>query len=62
MKPIFMKTEGKEDRRFYRARNPQISKLKLKLFRKNHKCILVIAFNPKILYMRFLTVQLNVKH
>ena len=37
----------------------QISKLKLKLRRKNQKCILVIALNPKILYMRFLTAQLN---
>ena len=37
----------------------QISKLKLKLFRKNQKCMLVIALNPKILYMRFLTAQLN---
>ena len=37
----------------------QISKLKLKLCRKNQKCILVIALNPKILYMRFLTAQLN---
>ena len=37
----------------------QISKLKLKLCRKNQKCILVIALNPKILCMRFLTAQLN---
>ena len=37
----------------------QISKLKLRLCRKNQKCILVIALNPKILYMRFLTAQLN---
>ena len=37
----------------------QISKLKLKLRRKNQKCILAIALNPKILYMRFLTAQLN---
>ena len=37
----------------------EISKLKLKLCRKNQKCILVIALNPKILYMRFLTAQLN---
>ena len=37
----------------------QISKLKLKLCRKNQKCILVIALNPMILYMRFLTAQLN---
>ena len=37
----------------------QISKLKLKLYRKNQKCILVIAVNPKILYLRFLTAQLN---
>ena len=36
----------------------QISKLKLNLRRKNQKCILVIALNPKILYMRFLTAQL----
>ena len=28
---------------------------------KNKKCILVIALNPKILYMRFLTDQLNRK-
>ena len=26
---------------------------------KNQECILVIALNPKILYMRFLTAQLN---
>ena len=37
----------------------QISKLKLKLYRKNQKCILVIALNPKILYMHFLTAQLS---
>ena len=39
----------------------QISKLKLKLYRKNKKCtcILVIALNLKILCMRFLTAQLN---
>ena len=37
----------------------QISKLKLKLCRKNQICILVIALNPMILYMRFLTAQLN---
>ena len=37
----------------------QISKVKLKLCRKNQKCILVIALNPKILYMSFLTAQLN---
>ena len=37
----------------------EISKLKLKLCRKNQKCILVIALNPKIVYMRFLTAQLN---
>ena len=37
----------------------QISKLKLKLCTKNQKCILVIALNPMILYMRFLTAQLN---
>ena len=37
----------------------QISKLKFKLYRKNQRCILVIALNPKILYMHFLTVQLN---
>ena len=37
----------------------QLSKLKLKLCRKNQKCILVIALNPMILYMRFLTAQLN---
>ena len=35
-------------------------KLKLKLCRKNQKCILVIALNPMILYMRFLTAQLNI--
>ena len=37
----------------------QISKLKLRLCRKNQKCILVIAMNPKILYVRFLAAQLN---
>ena len=37
----------------------QISKLKLKLCRTNQKYILVIALNPKILYMRFLTAQLS---
>ena len=37
----------------------QISKLELKLYRKNQKCILVIALNPTILYMHFLTAQLN---
>ena len=36
-----------------------ISKLKLKRCRKNQKCDFVIALNPKILYMRFLTAQLN---
>ena len=36
----------------------QIS-LKLKLCRKNQKCMLVIALNPKILYMRFPTAHLN---
>ena len=35
----------------------QISKSKLKLCRKNKKCISVIALNPKIIYMRFLTAQ-----
>ena len=35
----------------------QISKLKLKPYRK--KCISVIALNEKILYMHFLTAQLN---
>ena len=40
---------------FYRARPPQ--KLKLKLYGK--KCILVIALNPNILYVCFLTAQLN---
>ena len=35
----------------------QISKLKLKLCRKNQKCILVIALNPKILSMSFLTAK-----
>ena len=33
--------------------------LKLKLSRKNQKCVLVIALNPKILYMCLLTGQLN---
>ena len=37
----------------------QISKLKLKLCRKNQKRILVITLNPKIVYMSFLTAQLN---
>ena len=37
----------------------QISKLKLKLCRKNQKCDLVIALNPKILHMHSLTAQLN---
>ena len=37
----------------------QISKLKLKFYRKNQKCILVIALNPKILYILFLAAQLN---
>ena len=37
----------------------QISKLKFRLYRKNQKCILVIALDPKILQMRFLTAQLN---
>ena len=37
----------------------QLSKLKLKLYRKNQKYILIIALNPKILYMHFLTAQLN---
>ena len=37
----------------------QISKLKLKRCRKNQKCDFVIALNPKILYMRFLTAELN---
>ena len=39
----------------------QISNLKtkLKLYRKNKKYILVIALNPKVLYMRFLTAKLN---
>ena len=37
----------------------QISKLKLKLYKKNQKCFLVIALNPNILCMRFLTAQLN---
>ena len=31
----------------------------MKLYGKNRICILVIALNPKILYMRFLTAQLN---
>ena len=31
----------------------------MKLYGKNPICILVIALNPKILYMRFLTAQLN---
>ena len=33
----------------------RISKLKLKLYRKNKKCTFVIALNPKILNMHFLT-------
>ena len=37
----------------------QLSKLKLKFYRKNQKNILVIALNPKILYMHFLTAQLK---
>ena len=37
----------------------QISNLKLELYRKNKKYILVIALNPNILYMRFLTAQLT---
>ena len=37
----------------------QIFKLRLKLCRKNQKCIFVIALNRKILYMRFLTAQLK---
>ena len=37
----------------------QKSKLKLRLCRKKQRCILVIALNPKILYMRFLTAQLK---
>ena len=37
----------------------QILKLKLTICRKNQKCILVIALNPMILYIRFLTAQLN---
>ena len=36
-----------------------ISKLKFKLYRKKSEMYLAIAFNPKILYMRFLTAQLN---
>ena len=31
----------------------------MKFCRKNQKCILVTALNPMILYMRFLTAQLN---
>ena len=34
-------------------------KVKIETLQKNQKCILVIALNPKILYMRFLTAQLN---
>ena len=37
----------------------QLSKLKLKLYKKNQKCISVIALNPKILYMHFLTAYIN---
>ena len=35
----------------------QISKLTLKSIEKNKKCILVIALNPKILYMCYLTAH-----
>ena len=38
-----------------------ISKLKFKFCRKNQKCILVTALNPKILYMRFITARLNAR-
>ena len=31
----------------------------MKLGRKNQKCILITALNSMILYMRFLTAQLN---
>ena len=41
-------------------RSTNIKVIKLRLCRKNQKCILVIALNPKILYMRFLAVQLNI--
>ena len=35
-------------------------KVKIEILqKKNQKCILVIALNPKILYMRFLTAPLN---
>ena len=44
---------------FQEPTDVQISKFKLELYRKNQKCILVIALNPKILYIRFLTAQLN---
>ena len=38
----------------------QLSKLKLKLYRKIQKSILVIALNPKILHnMHFQSAQLN---
>ena len=36
-----------------------IIKIKIETLEKNQKCILVIALNPKILYMHFLTAQLN---
>ena len=34
-------------------------KVKIETLWKNQKCILVIALNPKILYMRLLTARLN---
>ena len=34
-------------------------KVKIETLQKKQKCILVIALNPKILYMHFLTAQLN---
>ena len=41
-------------------RGTNTSKLKLKFCRKIKKCIiLVIALNPTILYMHFLTARLN---
>ena len=36
-----------------------IIKIKIETLEKNQKCILVIALNPKILYVHFLTAQLN---
>ena len=36
-------------------------KVKIETLKKNQKCILITALNPMILYMRFLTAQLNRK-